>query len=104
MLHEEVELRYDELESVVQDFLFMEQIRTFLPVNVSHIKVLLIRYEHSIVFNYSTKLFIFLDYNNIYRIETSNKRSFTAKNVHSWNFGVAIRSKVTRKNNHAVCH
>ncbi|OXU24398.1 hypothetical protein TSAR_012887 [Trichomalopsis sarcophagae] len=37
MLHEEVELRYDELESIVQDFLLMEQIRTFLPVNTTTI-------------------------------------------------------------------
>ena len=35
MLHEEVELKYDELQSIVQDFHLLDQIRTFLPVGVS---------------------------------------------------------------------
>lgn len=35
MLHEEVELRWDELQSVVQDFNLLEQLRSTLVVGVS---------------------------------------------------------------------
>lgn len=38
MLHEEVELKYDELQSIVQDFNLLEQIRAFIPVGVSIIE------------------------------------------------------------------
>lgn len=37
MLHEEVELKYDELQPMVQDYRLVEQIRSFLPVGVSRL-------------------------------------------------------------------
>lgn len=35
MLHEEVELKYDELQPIVNDYRLIEKIRLFLPVGVS---------------------------------------------------------------------
>ena len=35
MLHEEVELRWDELQSIVQDFQLLEHLRSTLVVGVS---------------------------------------------------------------------
>jgi hypothetical protein len=36
LLHEEVELKYDELQSIVQDIKLIEQIQIVIPVRVSH--------------------------------------------------------------------
>lgn len=35
MLHEEVNLKYDDLQSIIQDYQLLEKIREFLPIGVS---------------------------------------------------------------------
>lgn len=36
MLHEEVELRWDDLQTIVQDFQLLEHLRLSVPINVSN--------------------------------------------------------------------
>lgn len=45
MLHEEVDLRWDELQSIIQDFQILEQLRSTLMVGVSKKNFFLINKE-----------------------------------------------------------
>lgn len=49
MLHEEVELRWDELQTVVQDFQLLEQLRSTLVVGVSWLKFMSIIHNGGLI-------------------------------------------------------
>lgn len=75
MLHEEVELKWDELQYVIEDFQLLEKLRPSLIVGVSF------KFQ-KVGFSLSQLYDIIVGNYCLYWIASSNQRSFAKKNVY----------------------